>query len=257
MATNKLKIGAAAILIIAAITIPVAWQRNTNTRLRKELERLRVERVQSDRLTEENERLREENQRLARVKIDGDEMERLRRENGELLRLRGQLSTAKGVLGDKARQLEDAQSQLNESLQRAAKWGETNVITEVEAGALQQLSMATRTEVLRSTLRALMEVAQTNHTGWQLDANQLTSEGEARLKALERAFDFDVVYQGPLNQLQDAGRTIVIRQRQPEQRTDGAYTRIYGFGDGHVEIHKTTDGNFEGWERERMVPGDR
>ena len=217
------------------------------------MERLRVERVQSDRLIEENERLREENQGLTGVKIDGDEMERLRRENGELLRLRGQLSAAKGVLGDKARQLEDAQSQLNESLQRAAKLGETNVITDVEAAALQHLSVTTKTELLRKTLQTLMDVAQTNDTGLQLNANQLTPEQEARWKALESGFDFDVVYKGPLNQLQDPGRTIVIRQRQAEQRTDGAYTRIYGFGDGHVEIHKTPDGNFEDWERERMV----
>jgi hypothetical protein len=38
---------------------------------------------------------------------------------------------------------------------------------------------------------------------------------------------------------------------------DGMYTRLYGFGDGHVEIHKTPDGHFEAWEKERMVPGDR
>ena len=120
---TTLTAGAVIVVTMMVLSILLVWQRNTNTRLRKELERLRVERVQSDRLTEENERLREENQRLARVKIDGDEMERLRREHMELLRLRGQLSTAKGVLGDKDRQLEDAQSQLNESLQRGREIG--------------------------------------------------------------------------------------------------------------------------------------
>ena len=257
MATKKLKIGAVSALIVAAVSIPFAWQGNVNARLRQELGQLREERVRIDRLTEENERLQKENEGLARVKIDHDEMERLRRENGELLRLRGQVGVAKAAQAENARQLQEAQSQLNESWQRAKKWGETNVIADVEAAALQHLSVATKTEVLRKTLQALTEVAQTNHTGWQLDANQLKPEGEARLKALESAFDFDVVYKGPLNQLQDPGRTIVIRQRQPEQRTDGTYTRIYGFGDGHVEIHKTPDGNFEDWERERIVPGGR
>jgi hypothetical protein len=257
MGTNKLTIGAVSALIVAAVTIPIAWQHNANTRLRQELQRLREEHVQMDLLSKDNQRLQRENQRLASMKLDHDEMERLRRQNQELLRLRGRVGVAKAAQAENARQLQEAQSQLNESWRRAEKWGETNVIADVEAAALQHLSMATKTEVLRKILQALMEVAQTNHTGWQLDANQLTPEGEARLKALESAFDFDVVYKGPLNQLQDPGRTIVIRQRQPEQRTDGSYTRIYGFGDGHVEIHKTSYGNFEDWERERMVPGSR
>jgi surface antigen len=173
------------------------------------------------------------------------------------LRLRGQVGLKQRQLEENDQHLQAANAQLNSSLERAAKLGETNVITEVEAAAIQHLSIATKTEVLRQTLRALMDVAQTNQTGWQLDANQLTPAEEARLKALESAFDFDVVYRGPLNQLQDPGRTIVIRQRQAEQRTDGTYTRIYGFGDGHVEIHKTSDGNFEDWERERLVPINR
>jgi hypothetical protein len=184
-------------------------------------------------------------------------MERLRRQDQELLRLREQVAVAKAVQAENARQLQEAQSQLSESLQRAASLGETNVLTAVEAAALQHLSIATKTELLRKTLQTLIDVAQTNQTGLELDASQLTPEGEARLKALESAFDFDVVYKGPLNQLQDPGRTIVIRQRQPEQGTDGRYTRIYGFGDGHVEIHKTPDGNFEDWERERIVPVGR
>ena len=254
MATKKLKIGAVSALIVAAVSIPIAWQGNVNARLRQELRQLREERVQIDRLTEENERLQKENEGLARVKIDHDEMERLRLENGELLRLRGRVGVARAVQAENARQLQEAQSQLNESWQRAAKWGGTNVITDVEAAALQHLSVTTKTELLRKTLQTLMDVAQTNDTGLQLNANQLTPEQEARWKALESGFDFDVVYKGPLNQSQDPGRTIVIRERQAEQRTDGTYTRIYGFGDGHVEIHKTPDGNFEDWERERMVP---
>ena len=251
MATStKLKIGAAAIAAIAIVVTPVVLQQKAISRL--SLENARLTQAQED-----NDRLQKENQILANLKIDHDEMERLRRQNEELLRLRWQLGVAKGVLADNTRQLEDARSQLNESLERAAKFGDTNVITEVEAAAIQHLSIVTKTEMLRKTLQALIDVAQTNQTGWQLDATQLTPEGEARLKALESAFDFDVVYRGPLNQLQDPGRTIVIRQRQAEQRTDGTYTRIYGFGDGHVEIHKTPDGNFEDWERERIVPVGR
>jgi hypothetical protein len=254
MNRTTLRAGALAVVTTVVLSSLLVWQRSANTRLRQELSQLREETTQSGRLRDDNERLGKENQRLAQLKIDHDEMERLRLENGELLRLRGQVGVAKGALADKARQLDDAQSQLNKSLQRAANWGETNVITDVEAAALQHLSVTTKTELLRKTLQTLMDVAQTNNTGLQLNANQLIPEQEARWKALESGFDFEVVYKGPLNQSQDPGRTIVIRERQAEQRTDGTYTRIYGFGDGHVEIHKTPDGNFEDWERERMVP---
>jgi hypothetical protein len=102
-------------------------QRNANVRLRQELTQLREEHVQVDRLREDNERLQKENQILANLKIDHDEMERLRRQNEELLRLRGQVGVAKAAQAENARQLQEARSQLNESLQRAANLGETNV----------------------------------------------------------------------------------------------------------------------------------
>ena len=181
MATDKVKIGAISALIVAAVGTAIAWQGSVNVRLRQQVQRLRKELAQMDRLREDTERLQKENQLLARLKIDHDEMERLRLQNEELLRLRGQLGVAKRVLADNTRQLRDARSQLNESLARAARFGETNVVTEVEAAAVQHLSIATKTELLRKTLQALIDVAQTNQTGWQLEATQLTPEGEARL----------------------------------------------------------------------------
>ena len=51
MATSKLKIGAVSALIVAAVTISIAWQRNANTRLRQELSHLREENMQLGRLS--------------------------------------------------------------------------------------------------------------------------------------------------------------------------------------------------------------
>ena len=34
---------------------------------------------------------------------------------------------------------------------------------------------------------------------------------------------------------------------------DGKWVKVYGFADGHSEIHKEADGNFEAWEKERII----
>ena len=119
--------GAVAVLTIAAAILLIMWQRNTNTRLRHELNQVREENTQIGRLSEDNNRLEKENQGLVQLKTDYNELERLRNQQDELLRLRGQVGVAKAAQAENARQLQEARSQLNESLQRAANLGETNV----------------------------------------------------------------------------------------------------------------------------------
>ena len=99
---------------------------------------------------------------------------------------------------------------------------------------------------------ALREIAETNQTGFALRLAQVPPEAQALLQSLQPESGLEIVYQGPLNDLQNPGRTIVIRQRESEEWPDGTFSRIYGFGDGHVEIHKTADGKFDDWESERM-----
>jgi len=98
MNRTTLRAGALAVVTTVVLSSLLVWQRSANTRLRQELSQLREETTQSGRLRDDNERLGKENQRLAQLKIDHDEMERLRLENGELLRLRGQVGVAKGAL---------------------------------------------------------------------------------------------------------------------------------------------------------------
>ncbi|MCX6924587.1 MAG: hypothetical protein NT154_15435 [Verrucomicrobia bacterium] len=64
---------------------------------------------------------------------------------------------------------------------------------------------------------------------------------------------FELVYNGSLGALNNRAFTIVVRERQPWQRADGGWYKTYGFADGHSELHLSPDGNFEEWEKERMV----
>ena len=44
-----------------------------------------------------------------------------------------------------------------------------------------------------------------------------------------------------------------MREKEPfHVELDGAAVKTYLFADGHAEVHKARDGNFEQWEAERM-----
>jgi hypothetical protein len=47
-----------------------------------------------------------------------------------------------------------------------------------------------------------------------------------------------------------------LLQQQTDQLDGGAH-RAYGFADGHSEIHKAVDGNFQPWEQQHMIPPPR
>jgi hypothetical protein len=72
---------------------------------------------------------------------------------------------------------------------------------------------------------------------------------------------FEIVYEGSLSALQDPPKTIVLREKEPWNAPDGSWMRTYAFADGHSEIHKSADGNFDDWERarwaKRPVSGDQ
>src|SRR2546430_15355723 len=63
---------------------------------------------------------------------------------------------------------------------------------------------------------------------------------------------FEIVYHGSLDAITNRARTIVLREKQGWQSA-GKWAKGYGFADGHSEIHSSADGNFDRWERERMV----
>ena len=65
---------------------------------------------------------------------------------------------------------------------------------------------------------------------------------------------FDIVYKGSLNEVTNPASLIVIREKDASQASDGGWFRAYGFADGHSEIHKANDGNFQPWEAQHMIP---
>jgi RNA polymerase sigma factor (sigma-70 family) len=64
---------------------------------------------------------------------------------------------------------------------------------------------------------------------------------------------YEIMYQGAIPELTNGQEIIVIREKEPWQTPDGSWHRAYGFADGHSEIHKAADGNFETWEAKHMI----
>ena len=70
--------------------------------------------------------------------------------------------------------------------------------------------------------------------------------------ALTGTNQFELVFQGSLQDIRYSGQTIVLREKQAWQAPNGGWLKAYSFADGHSEIHKTDDGDFDSWEKQHM-----
>jgi hypothetical protein len=63
---------------------------------------------------------------------------------------------------------------------------------------------------------------------------------------------FEFVNTGCFFNNQNANK-IILREQIPFRTADGKWARTYGFGDGHVEVQTSEDGNFDAFEQQHMV----
>jgi hypothetical protein len=63
---------------------------------------------------------------------------------------------------------------------------------------------------------------------------------------------FQLVYQGPFNEITNPAETIVLRETEPMQAANGDWLKAYGFADGHSLIHDQPDSNFDEWESQHI-----
>ena len=68
----------------------------------------------------------------------------------------------------------------------------------------------------------------------------------------------EITWSGSIKDLTEPQKTIVLRERQPRPAVRGnGFTRTYGFADGHSEIHREDTLDFQAWEAERSGPAAR
>jgi len=59
---------------------------------------------------------------------------------------------------------------------------------------------------------------------------------------------FEILYQGSIDAITNPASIIILREKEPWPALDGSWVRGYAFADGHSEIHKAADGDFQPWE---------
>ncbi len=220
-------------------------------------------------------RLREENQRLAgqidalqdsrpeeaaRAKAGNDEIERLRRDAAEVHKLRGGVAQLRKAREDATR----LRAQIGALETKLKQTSQAKGIEEPQPTADQepekQIGIA-KMNYLRDWTLAFVLYAQAHEGQTPKDFSEAERFLPANFNNRFESAEFEIVYQGSLTSAQnttafDPSRTIVLREREPTQSSNGTWFRAYTFADGHSEIHSapTSDG-FAEWEKERMVGG--
>ncbi len=64
---------------------------------------------------------------------------------------------------------------------------------------------------------------------------------------------FEILFRGSLAELTEPNNIILFKERDAQPTRDGRWMRVYGFADGHSEIHFGRTPDFTAWENERSV----
>ena len=64
--------------------------------------------------------------------------------------------------------------------------------------------------------------------------------------------EFEIVVQGSLANVTNPAEIIAVREKAA-WLAKGKWFKTYGFADGHSEVHTGPEGNFEAWEKQRML----
>lgn len=246
MSMTKLKAGLLSAALVVGAATPVVVQQRTVSRLHAENEALREQSAQV-------EQLRAENQQFAGLRADGDELERLRRDVAELHRLRAEVARLRREKEDGARLLAE-NTQLRESLRKVGAVAERKPDTTTPEQEEFKRQGIDRLNYTKQWMLAFMLFAEENAGRLPEDFVQAQASypGGEKIEGLSPE-QFEIVYSGKLSDIKEPARTIIIREREPRYAPDGRPAKAYGFADGHSEIHHPPDGNFERFERERMV----
>lgn len=192
-------------------------------------------------------------------------LEEARREREQLMALRGEIGVLRDARRDLARALEE-----NQKLRAAVAAGSGQA--PAGAGAETAEEEGDRESVRANGIMRL-NFAKTWALAFMLYAAEhddrmpaTFAEAEkflpAELKSSIAVMDpdrFEIVYQGRLREVTKPAETILLREKEPFTTPTGnpnwrdRPARTYAFADGHSEIHMAPDGNFEDWERDRIV----
>jgi hypothetical protein len=242
MNMTTLKLGVIGAVVVGGVVTPLAIQHRL-VKQQEENQALRQQVAQLAKLEMENDRLSNLVARAHGSSAIGDDQLR------ELLRLRGEV----GMLRSQTNQLEGLR---NENRRRQASQARTGPNLEPQgndpAEAQAQMAIAKMNDAKLLMLGLIMYAGDhTDQVAKSLD--QVEPYLRDKNRALTGTNQFELFFQGTFKDIPNgspAAQTIVVRERQAWQASDGSWQRAYGFADGHSELHRAPDGDFETWEKQ-------
>ena len=172
---------------------------------------------------------------------DGDDLEKLRREHSELLKLRGEVGVLRDTMEKKQAELAAAQAKNDQML------------------SLSNALLKADWDMTRSNLMALKHVGvacriYAANNGGFLPTNfsqiqdELSNYVEFPPGVGTNSFEF-LNYGQPLT-TNSPGYSFLAQEAQPIQYPSGKWHRVYLLADGSVQIGVSDDGNFDAWEQQ-------
>lgn len=235
-------------LAVAAVATPLTYQQVTLNQLRTENRALEAQVAEAARsLPDETAQ--------ARQAADAAELERLRADHLELLRLRGEIGRMRADL-TRAAALERELLALRATHANAAPapGPEASDLDPVAAEAEKSLAIA-KMNAFKDWALA-MHLYASNH-GDQLPATLAAARPFLPEREEPHPIGEDAVeltFQGRFADIRDTATTIVAREREPWVSVRGKLCRTYVFADGHSEIRASASlEDMATWERARGI----
>jgi hypothetical protein len=245
---TKLKAGIIGAVLICGTAIPMWMQHQTRLKV---VEENHVLLQQLEQLTAENERLSNQVAQASATPAAGGEKER------ELLRLRGEVGNLRRQVVEAARAQE----------KKAPKPAQPAEPASTPESFEQQVGIA-RMGYAKGWMLAFFLYAQLHHdqfpakfedaesflpAEYKTEHNPGPNDSSGTPKYGLTPDRFEILYQGTTASVTSPQKVIVVREKGAWPTTDGGWARAYGFADGHSEIHKTADGNFQPWEAQHIA----
>ena len=231
-----------AVVIIALAGTTTGWMIAQKNSASAELE---LSRLRQEAIAQAQEIERDDASHL----LSSAELTRLQSQQSELMRFRAEVTELR-------RQLRETPAAAGPTrTPMAMREPQPEEQTDVQTLGIAKLNVAKRWSL------AFFHFAQANNGRMPtdfLEAERTYAELHKEVPAIAQAPDvgsgdgFEITFQGKLDDIENPAQAIIMREKEPFHiEADGAAHRTYLFADGHSEVHRARDGNFERWEEQR------
>jgi RNA polymerase sigma factor (sigma-70 family) len=187
---------------------------------------------------------------VSSARAKGDELNDIKANSGELLKLRGEAGVLRRQTNEVAK-LREENRQLRASA-AAQKRDVASSDTDRSSDPQRQVAVAKINDA-RSLCLALLLYVDQNENRFPGSLDQ-ASEYLTNSPSFTGTNQFELVLQGSITNVPNPATTLAVREVQPWQNADGKWLKAYGFADGHAEIKMEPEGGFAAWEQEHIIP---